>query len=162
MDNQSWKAVARAVGLGAVAGMRAAAAPALLSGNAVLSRNNPLGHTMMGVLCTPPAAGVFTALAAGEMIVDKLPFALNRTALPSLIGRAGAGAVVGAAAFCSTREKPTWLGALVGAAAAVGAAYGMYHLRKLATERLHIPNAVAGAAEDALVVAGEMAILRTM
>lgn len=162
MDNQSWKPIVRAVGLGATAGMRSMTAPALLSANAVLSGKNPLLDTRLGMMCTAPAAGVLVALAAGEMVADKLPFIPDRTSLPALLGRAGSGAVVGAAAFCAAKEKPVWLGALIGAAAAVGAAYGMFHLRKFATKKLHVPDVVAGAAEDVLAVAGEMAVLRTM
>lgn len=162
MDNQSWKPIVQAVGLGATAGMRAMAAPALLSANSVLSGKNPLLNTALGSICTAPAAGVLVALAAGEMVADKLPFTPDRTMISSLLGRAGSGAVVGAAAFCAAKEKPVWMGAIIGAVAAVGAAYGMFYLRKFATEKLHVPGVVAGAAEDALAVAGEMAILRTM
>lgn len=161
MKTPSLETVGKAVGLGVIAGMRSMAAPALMSGAAALKKDNPLNNSPFKAMCTPPAAGLLGALAAGEMVMDKLPFAMDRTSVPALLGRAGSGALVGAAVFSCAKQK-TWLGALIGAATAVGAAYGTYHLRKYATDKLKVPNPVAGVVEDAIAVAGEAAILRAM
>ena len=41
---------------------------------------------------------------------------------------------------------------MLGASAAVGAAYGGYHLRKLADEKLSLPDPVIALVEDAIAV----------
>ncbi len=162
MKSPSIETIGQAAGLGAIAGMRSMAAPALLGGIAALqSTESPLVNTSFKAMCSPPGAALLGALAVGELIMDKMPGTMDRISPPALVGRAGAGALVGAAVFSCAKQK-SWLGALIGAASAVGAAYGTFYLRKYATETLNVPNAIAGAVEDAIVVAGEAAIVRTM
>jgi uncharacterized membrane protein len=76
-----------------------------------------------------------------------LPFTPRRTHPVSVAARAASGAVVGAA--ISPRSRRT--GALIAALAAVAGTYAAYGLRRFATERLRIPNALAGLLEDVLV-----------
>ena len=162
MKTPSLETVGQAVGLGVVAGMRSMAAPAILGGmEALQGKKGALAKTPFKAMCTPPAAGLLGVLAAGEMVMDKMPGMIDRTSLPALAGRVGAGALVGAAVFSCAKQK-SWLGALIGAASAVGAAYGTLYLRKYATEKLKVPNPIAGAVEDALAIAGEAAIVKTM
>ncbi len=162
MNTHSLETIGQAVGLGAVAGMRSMAAPAMLGGiSAFQEKESLLSKTSFKAMCSPPGAGLLGALAVGEMIMDKVPGTMDRISAPALAGRIGAGALVGAAVFSCAKQR-SWLGALIGAASAVGAAYGTFYLRKYATETLHVPNAIAGAVEDVLAVAGEAAIVRTM
>ncbi len=93
------------------------------------------------------ASGIF---AAGEMIADKLPMVPNRTAAGPLLGRALTGAISGAV-VCSARRRSVLAGALIGAAFAVGAAYGAYELRKRLGKKLHLPDIVIALGEDAVV-----------
>ncbi|MBV9265289.1 MAG: DUF4126 family protein [Acidobacteriaceae bacterium] len=137
--------------VGAVSGMRSMSAPAVL-GQLARSGAVAIGHSGIDVLSRPVAAHGFTALAVAEAVADKLPFMPDRTKAISLTGRAITGAVTGAA-VCSAKKRPLIWGALIGAAAAVGTAYGMYRLRKRAAKTLHIPNVALGLAEDALVAA---------
>jgi uncharacterized membrane protein len=136
--------------------MRSMAAPAVLG---QLARRGALAG-VTGPLAIvsgskfAPAAGV---MAVGEFVADKLPFTPNRTAVGPLLGRAFIGGVSGAV-ICSAQRRPAWAGALIGAAAAVGAAYGAYNLRKDAAEKLRIPDPLVALGEDALVGALGLAL----
>ena len=146
---RNYEVYAGAALLGALAGMRSMAAPAVLG---QLSRKGALTE-VTGPLALvtkskfAPAAGV---MAVGEFVADKLPFTPNRTAAGPLLGRALTGGVSGAVIF-SANKRAAWAGALIGAAAAVGAAYGAYYLRKEAGKNLKIPDMILGLGEDAIV-----------
>jgi len=115
---------------GALSGMRSMAGPTTL-----MLRQG--GYT----------AGAMAILAVGEMIVDKMPFVGSRLAPAPLAGRAVMGALAGG--VIARRERGHVVaGAVVGAAAALAAAYLAYHVRK----RLPVPNALGGVMEDLLVV----------
>ena len=116
--------------LGAVSGMRA------LGGPAALTFRHRAGLRRAAAL-----------LAAGEMIADKLPFIPDRVATLPLAARAVSGAVVGGV-IAKEEGANVLAGALLGAAAAVGAAYAAYYVRR----RSRWPNVVNGAIEDALVL----------
>jgi uncharacterized membrane protein len=140
---------AAAVLLGALAGVRSMAAPAVLG---QLSRKGALAD-LSGTLAfvrSPlflPASGL---LALGEAAADKLPLMPNRTAAGPLLGRALTGGISGAV-VCSAKKRPPLIGALMGAAAAVAAAYGAYALRRQATHNLNLPDFAVALAEDAIV-----------
>lgn len=138
-----------AAGFGTVAGMRSLVAPALVSHK--LARH--LGRTPRGTveraLSTPAASRTLKWLAAGELFFDKLPRVPDRTAPPSLMGRAVSGALAGAAC-ASYRERPSATSALVGALGAVAAAHGMLRLRRLGSRYLSEP--FPGLLEDALAL----------
>lgn len=124
----------RALGLGAICGLRTMMGPALIADAA------------------PPGLKLILRLMAlGELIVDKLPKTPNRIAPGPLAGRAFSGAVVGYFVCRETKVAP-WLGAILGGCAAVGGAYGGYYGRKALVERLRLPDAVVAVAEDALAV----------
>ena len=129
----------RILGVGVLTGMRS------MSGAATLFARH---HSVLA-----PAAAM---LAAGEMVADKTPFVGNRTdALPQ-VGRAVMGAVVGG--FVAHEEgAAVWLGATIGAAAAVAATHLAYRLRT----RVPLPTMAAGLIEDALVIgAGALYVRR--
>ena len=137
--------LALAAGMGAVAGMRSMAAPALASRH--LSQRQ--GSSPLRV--SPRASGVLGLLAAGEMIGDKTPFIPDRTDLPSVIGRAVSGGAT-AAALADARGGSALVAALVGSTAAVGSTFLSYYLRKKAGEVSGLPDPVLGLAEDAFVL----------
>jgi uncharacterized membrane protein len=137
--------------MGVLAGMRSMAAPAALG---QLSRKGALTG-VTGPLALVTGSKFFTTaslLAAGELVADKLPFTPNRTGAGPLLGRALTGGLSGAV-VCSANRRSVAAGALIGAAAAVGAAYGAYELRQQAGQRMHLPDAIIALAEDALVAA---------
>jgi uncharacterized membrane protein len=139
--------------------MRSLTAPALLS-QLAKSGHLLVGHGQIGFLEHPSTANTALALAAAEAVADKLPFMPSRTRPVPLIGRAISGGFTGAA-ICSSKKRPVWIGAVIGAAAAVGAAYGAYELRRRAVKKLNAPDAVLALAEDAVVAAmGFVAVSR--
>ncbi len=135
--------------MGALSGVRSMSATAMMSqfGNAGVGRAE---HPAVSFLNHPVAARTMTALAIAEAVADKLPFIPKRTKSFPLLGRAITGAISGAA-LSSSKKRSVLLGGMLGAAAAIGAAYAASELRRLATHKLHVPNTLAGLAEDALV-----------
>ena len=141
----------RALSLGAVAGMRSMAAPAILSHFAEQYQNPPLQNTPLERLGTPEASTLLKVAALGEMVADKLPFTPDRTLPPSVAFRALSGAAVGAA--CTAHEEGLeTAGAVAGAVAALAATFGMYRLRKSLGESTRLPNVALGLMEDALAI----------
>jgi uncharacterized membrane protein len=108
-------------------------------------------------IARPPFAGPVQLLLAAELVFDKLPLAPNRTAAGPLLGRALAGGIA-AAMLCSSRKRSVVAGALIGAAAAVGTAYGAYKLRQQITRHLNIPDPLVALLEDAVVASVSMAL----
>jgi len=145
-------AYAAATALGVLAGMRSMAAPAVLGR---LSRNGSLAGVTgpLTVISKPRFAGATMLLALGELVADKLPITPNRTAGGPLLGRALMGGLSGAA-VCSAKRRSVPLGAFIGAAAAIAAAYGAYELRRAIGQKTHLPDTMIGIAED--VMAGSL------
>jgi uncharacterized membrane protein len=135
--------------LGALAGMRTMAAPAVLG---QLSRKGALDDVSDGLsLVTRPSfSSLSSVLAIGELIADKLPVTPNRTAIGPLLGRAFTGGLSGAV-VCSAKKRSAWIGALIGASAAVGAAYGAYELRRRVGQNFQLSDRVVAIGEDVLV-----------
>jgi uncharacterized membrane protein len=135
--------------MGAVAGMRSMSSPAIIS---QLARSGalPSGDGKLAFLDKPMTAKALTIAAMGEMVADKLPFLPKRTKAPSLIWRAVAGAFAGAV-ICSSKHRPVAAGAAIGAAAAVGVSYGFQELRRIAGEKLNVPDAAVAVVEDLIV-----------
>ena len=134
------------------------AAPALVSYKAA---SNDKGGMTKARLYLPEAATILAALAAGEMIADKLPGMPDRISPLALVARAGSGAAVGAA-VSAAGQKSRIIGAVVGALAAVGSAYASYYLRRKASEGLGVADPVVALAEDALVIAGGLCVLQPL
>jgi uncharacterized membrane protein len=125
---------------GAVSGSRSMLGPALVARAASSSRLAP----------------ILSYLAAGEFAADKLPAIPARTDALPLFGRIVSGAIVGAS-VCSRRQRVAC--ALTGAAGAIVAAYALTAARRVASQR-RIPNAIAGACEDALALGAGLWLMR--
>ncbi len=137
-----------AFGLGFVSGLRSMMGLAFFSDraeeHAVQSSDNPA----LALLKRPETAAALKFMAAGEVLMDKMPFMPARTDLLPLMGRLTMGAFVGAAI-----SKKDWAqGAAVGAVGALTATYAAYIIRKTLNEEAHIPNLVLGVVEDVIVV----------
>jgi uncharacterized membrane protein len=148
--------IARLLVMGALCGMRSLMPAALLS-HRVQEQTDGEGNSCG--LGTPAVTGVLTGLAALEVVGDKTPWIGPRIATVPLIGRASTGAWVGAS-LAEDADLCPITGAFLGAAAAVGAAYGMYHLRSRLDRELPVPDGVIGLTED-LVVLGAGSALAT-
>lgn len=147
--------LAYAAGMGAVAGMRSMTAPAFLS-RRLAGRKRPWDRlrsrpAVLRLLSDRRSATALTGLAAGEILADKTPAVPRRTTFPSLVGRAASGALCGAV-IAARRGGSQPVAALVGAAAAVGAAHLAYRLRKEAGEATGLPDLVLALVEDAIVL----------
>jgi uncharacterized membrane protein len=149
----------RTLGLGGIAGMRAMAAPAILSKSVVEGRIGSLEGTPFAALGSPRVSTALRVLEIGELIVDKLPIVPSRTSPPPLLGRAASGALVGAAVFASGRRQ-TVMGGALGVVSAMAAAYAGERLRMQIIQRLGVPNIIAGLLEDGIVLFGGPRLLR--
>ncbi len=145
-----------AFGIGAVCGARSMLGPALVA-NVAAPLGAPAGNPTGGPF-NPPGAGWLTlALAAGEMLADKAASIPARTTPLPLVGRVATGAL-SAAAWAPPGDRRRWaaagmLGALTGTVA-------LFHVRRLARQRLHVPNVALGLAEDALAVTAGLLLLQ--
>jgi uncharacterized membrane protein len=83
---------------------------------------------------------------AGEFVVDKLPAAPDRIALPLLAGRVAAGAFSGGAV-----AGPAGIAA--GAAGAFAGSYATWQARRRAVEATGLPDPLVAVAEDLLALA---------
>jgi len=135
-----------AFGLGVVTGIRSMVGLAFFSdhANGEHAKKNPA----LQLLKMPQAAPILKTMAAGEVVMDKMPFMPNRTDAAPLLGRIAMGGLVGAAV-----SKDKWVqGAAAGAVGAALSAYAIFHIRKALHEDRHIPNVVLGMVEDAIVL----------
>lgn len=141
----------RAIGIGTVAGMRSTSAPALTS---YYFAGNPslfLDASRLKGLGQQTTSNVLKFMAAGELVVDKLPFVPSRTDPGPLVARAVSGGVCAAAIFLAEDEKPE-IGAALGAAAAVAAAFLFMNLRRILGKAMEIPDPIIACAEDGLAI----------
>ncbi len=149
----------RTLGLGAIAGVRSMAAPAILSRSAVEDRVGSLEGTSFAALGSQRVSKALQLLEIGEMIGDKTPIIPGRTSPLPLLGRAASGAVVGAALFASAGQR--WaMGGVLGAVSAMAGAYAAERLRMQITQELGVPNVLAGLLEDGIVLFGGPRLLR--
>ena len=139
-----------ALGIGAIAGLRSMAAPALLS-RAVSGRSLALPNGKLSFLGSKTTAKVFAVAGAAELLADKLPFTPNRTSAGPLAARIVSGALCAAAIYSAHREKVV-VGALLGGLGALGGTFGAYHARRAIRTRLHVPDPLIAVAEDALAI----------
>lgn len=151
-------ATVQALGLGAVAGMRSVAAPAILSHFLTHDPAGALYNTRLRYLQRPFVATGLKFLAGAELIGDKLPMTPNRISPPQLAARVLSGAVVGAT-VAGANSKPKMTGALLGVAGALAASYGFFYLRKKLGQESGIPNIILGLAEDVIMASGGIGLM---
>jgi len=140
----------KALGLGAISGLRSTSGPAFVSRSA--SRGDlDLSSTRLAFLGSPRLSKALLVMGLGEFGGDKLPTTQSRTALPPLLGRAASGGLVGAALFVSEGRRAV-AGAALGSSAAVAAAFAGERLRALLVEKTNLPDPAVALAEDAIVL----------
>ena len=143
-----------ALGIGFVAGLRSMTAPAVVAWAAWLHWIN-LNGTWASWVGHPVTVAVFTVLAIGELVADKLPMTPNRTSPPSFAARIISGAFSGA--VIGTAWGYTWSALGAGVVGAVLGTLGGFHVR---TRVFVLPgNALPIALlEDAVAVLGGFAL----
>ena len=94
---------------------------------------------------------VFTVLAVGELIGDKLPKTPNRTSAFPLIGRIVFGGLVGA--LCATGLHGQVIeGVILGSVSAIAGAFVGYHVRHALVKGQGWPDMAVALVEDFLVI----------
>ncbi len=124
----------RSAGIGAVAGLRTFTAPA-----ATLESGGNIW------------AGVAIALAAGELIGDKLPFTPSRLAPGPLIARIVSGGLCGGELAVRGAASRA-LGTFAGAAAAVGSAWIGASIRTSVARLGNVPDFPVALVEDGIAI----------
>jgi uncharacterized membrane protein len=143
--------------IGVIAGLRTMTAPAVVAWAANRHWLNLL-NSPLAVMGSTAAVGVFTLLALGELIIDKLPSTPNRTRLLGLIGRGVLGGLSGAVVAVSGAQSIA-LGAVLGVAGAIASAFAGYEVRKRLVRVLKVPDLVIALFEDALAIGGGLLIV---
>src|SRR3954467_2113223 len=107
------------VGLGVLAGMRSASAPAIPSH--ILSHHNSghLAKSSLDFMQSENIAITMKPFAVGELLFDKLPQMPNRTKPISLVARCLSGSLAGASIYKASGKKAL-TGAVLGSVAALG------------------------------------------
>lgn len=149
----------KTAGLAAICGLRSIAGPALLSRAVRRGDIQGLEGTPFAALESPKVSAALQLLMVGEMIGDKTPFVPSRTSVPSLLGRALSGALVGAVLFLDAERRPV-SGAVLGVLSAVAAAYIGENFRAKGAEKLGVPDPILGLLEDSVVLFGGSRFLR--
>ncbi len=142
--------------IGLVGGQRAMTPLAAVS-VAAASGALPAGNVTPRILAHPLAAALTVALAAAELAGDKMRTAPDRIVPVGLAARLVTSAIAGAA-LVPLRQR--WLGAAAGGGTALLASYPGWRARIAAIPRYgRVPT---GLVEDAIVVAGAVAIVRAL
>jgi uncharacterized membrane protein len=137
-----------ALGIGIVAGLRSLTAPAVVAWSAHLSWLN-LHGSPLAFMGSTTAVAVFSLLAIGELIADKLPMMSKRTAPAPLMARIVTGALCGAC-LCAAAGKLLLSGMLLGGMGGVIGAFLGYGIRRRLD--LHIKDLVVAICEDVVAV----------
>lgn len=134
--------------LGVMAAGRSQSVPAFIAWRRVEPR---VGGTL--------GRGVTACFAAGEVIIDKLPWTPDRTDPGPLFGRVVFGAL-GGAAIERSEGGSVLRGALLGGGTAAVATFALHRIRRWLTSHTPLPPIAWGVAEDAAIVALGVAAAR--
>ena len=104
------------------------------------------------------AVAVFTVLALGELVVDKLPSTASRTRAPGLIARSVFGGLSGACVAAAGAQSVA-LGAVLGAAGGIAGAFAGYEIRVRLVRALKVPDFVVAVLEDAAAIVGGLLVV---
>lgn len=139
--------------IGFFAGLRSLTAPAATAWASYLGwlkLASPLSY--IGSL---PSLIIFTLLALGELVADKLPKTPSRTSPPGLIARILMGGLSGAC-VASAAGHNAWLGAGLGAVGGVVGCYAGYAARTQLVRKLNTPDIVIALVEDVIAIGGSL------
>ena len=137
-------------GIGIVAGLRSLLAPAAVAWAAHLGWLN-LHDAFLNFMGSKVAVAIFSLLAIGELIADKLPKVPKRTAAAPLLARMLTGGLCGACLGVSANQS-LGIGAGLGAVGAVIGAFGGYNVRKYLVNQLKLPDLIIALLEDLIAI----------
>ena len=145
------------LGIGFITGLRSMTGPAIVAWAVYLGWLHPVGGlSFVGKIW---AVALFTLLAAGELIADKLPTTPNRTGAVGLSGRILAAAFCGAVLAVSIPQS-IWWGMVVTAIAAVIGAFAGFRVRRYLTTAGKLPDFPVAVAEDIFTIVVGILIAR--
>ena len=139
-------ALAFALGIGFVAGLRALTAPAAVCWAARLGWLNLQGSPL-AFMGTTAAVAVFSLAAVGEFVNDLLPKTPPRTAPAPLIARIVMGGLSGAC-LCAAAGQSLLAGAVLGGIGGVIGTFAGYEARTRLVKGLKVKDAVIAVSED--------------
>jgi uncharacterized membrane protein len=138
--------------IGVASGLRSLTAPAAVAWAAHLSWLN-LNNTPVSFMGSTAAVAIFTVLAIGELVADKLPSTPSRTKPPGLIARIVLGGLSGASVAAGGMQSIA-LGAVLGVAGGLAGTFAGYQVRTRLVRALKVPDLVIALLEDALAIGG--------
>lgn len=156
--NVSGDAVARSIVAGVATGLRSQSTFPVLARAAREGRFAVKAAPPIGWLRSPLVGRLTTLAAAGELVVDKLPFTPSRIDPQPLAGRLGFGALSGGI-VANTAGRPWFAGALLGAVGALVGSFTGYWVRKRIVEQTGLPDLVVALGEDATAIGLSHAIV---
>lgn len=137
---------------GMVCGLRSTTAPALVCWGAHLGWLH-LAGSPMAFLASPIALIIFSLLAVGELVADKLPKIPRRTSAGPLAARVVLGAICGGAFAVAGRASFATCCLLGGLGGLIGAFAG-YTARHVATYDRQLPDLPVALFEDLMTIGG--------
>jgi uncharacterized membrane protein len=143
--------------IGVVAGLRTMTAPTVVAWAANRLWLN-LDNSVLAFMGSTVAVAVFTLLALGELVVDKLPSTPNRTSLPGLIGRSVLGGLSGASIAAAGAQSIAF-GAVLGVAGGIAGAFAGYEVRRRLVNAFKGPDFVIAVLEDSVAIAAGLVIV---
>lgn len=149
--------LALAFAIGVIAGLRAMTAPAVVCWAAYF-RWIDLRQTWLAFLGYTATPYIFSLLAIGELINDKLPKTPSRKAPASFGARIVMGAICGLALAVAGAQSGI-AGAIMGGLGAVAGTLGGYEVRSRLVKALSVPDYVIALIEDAIAVGGGFLIV---
>jgi uncharacterized membrane protein len=143
----------KAIGAGLLIAMRSMALPAVSSDYLARQPTKPKDTEAVPLLQRPDIAMLTKLMAAGEIAVDKTSLIPNRTDLLPIAGRMG---VAGLFTALVTRQRDRIPAVIIAMLAAAVGTHLAFQARKLADEKLHLPDPIVAAIEDVIVVRGSI------
>jgi len=112
----------------------------------------------LALMATVPAVAIFTLLAVGELVADKMPWIPNRISIPALLARIILGKLTGACVAAAGGQS-IWVGAVCGAVGGIAGAFGGYYARTRSVKALGKPDIYVALVEDLICVGGALLIV---
>jgi uncharacterized membrane protein len=148
MEMMSWLLAVPLLGL--ATGLRSLTPMAVLCWFAYLGYL-PVDTTWASWTARPISVAIFTILAVGELVADKLPRTPNRIAPGPLFGRLALGGLVGSIA-ATAMNGPGVEGVLLGVIGAALGAFAGFMVRRNVVEALGCPDWPVAIAEDVIAI----------
>jgi uncharacterized membrane protein len=143
--------------LGCVCGLRSMTAPAVVACGAHMGWLH-LDGSWLAWVANKISLVVFSLLAIGELIADKLPFIPGRTQPGPLGARIIFGALC-AAALCFSGGASLLLGTILGGVGGIAGAFAGYNYRRWLSRGAKLPDLLIALLEDLVAVGGGLLLV---